>query len=422
MTSRLRWSWYVLLVVPALLMALILGVAGFGTLKPSVRRELSGQFLQLAALESILLTLYFGMVKHYAAEFRSGLFQVLSRAARRGLSMGKAFLAIADDYEGPERRALYRVLRRLDQGFPLSVALEEGARGFVPGRFVAPLRAAERDGGLVEALEGLERDALHDRSFRGRAMFLMLYPLFLFFLLSSVSSLTMPILRWTLSDRPWVTMPRGEQFVETMTAHVDTGVLAGDIASYLLWGTLIGMAVLILSGRNWIMSRVRVVTDPVLIRLPFVGRYVQAVAAERFCHALGPLVRTGRPLHTALSRSGEATGNVSVRRAADRAATQLEEGKPAGVVIAALPLPRFVRARLSAALSSSSGDMMQSITWIADQCGRRKVDLGKRLIALIYPTTLIVASCLMYMLFRSLMFIQSGIPVQMTGVEEIIPW
>ncbi len=64
------------------------------------------------------------------------------------------------------------------------------------------------------------------------------------------------------------------------------------------------------------------------LKLPLLGKLNRKVAIARFTETFGGAVKAGIPILQALAVSGQTTGNVVIMDAIDRAALQVEDGKP----------------------------------------------------------------------------------------------
>ena len=213
---------------------------------------------------------------------------------RAGLSIVEAIATLAERETRPDaRRVLADLRERLGMGLSLSAALERHPAVF-PALYVAGVRANERSGGLVEAIERFILYRAQSDLLRKRVVGASVYPA----LILGVGLLVIAFLLLFV-------IPRFSQVFEDL----------GDRIPYmsrllLQWGKFVhahGMAVLaamvaLVAGSVAALRtrRVRAALARRILKLPRIGEYVRTYQLARFYRALGLLQQAGIPILVAL--------------------------------------------------------------------------------------------------------------------------
>lgn len=213
---------------------------------------------------------------------------------RAGLSIVEAISTLAErETRGDARRVLEDLRERLGMGLPLSAALERHPAVF-PALYVAGVRANERSGGLIEAIERFILYRAQADLLRKRVVGASVYPA----LILGVGVLVIGFLLLFV-------IPRFSQVFEDL----------GDRIPYmsrllLKWGQFVhahGLAVLaamvaFVAGIVAALRtrRVRAALARHVLRLPRIGEYVRTYQLARFYRALGLLQQAGIPILVAL--------------------------------------------------------------------------------------------------------------------------
>lgn len=213
---------------------------------------------------------------------------------RAGLSIVEAISTLAErETRGDARRVLEDLRERLGMGLSLSAALERHPAVF-PALYVAGVRANERSGGLIEAIERFILYRAQADLLRKRVVGAAVYPT----LILGVGVLVIGFLLLFV-------IPRFSQVFEEL----------GDRIPYmsrllLKWGQFVhahGVAVLaamvafVAGTVGALRTRaVRAALARHILRLPRIGDYVRTYQLARFYRALGLLQQAGIPILLAL--------------------------------------------------------------------------------------------------------------------------
>jgi type II secretory pathway component PulF len=100
------------------------------------------------------------------------------------------------------------------------------------------------------------------------------------------------------------------------------GVLVFAILLFVGWKVLKKVAPGQLSG-----GPQRVAIDEFKLRFPYAGRFVRALAAAKFCRALGALQGAGMGLHKTIDLASDACGNEAMARQTRRIIHRLDKGE-----------------------------------------------------------------------------------------------
>jgi type II secretory pathway component PulF len=351
----------------------------------------------IGSLGGLFLTgLVHGLVtEFYRVDFRRYLLRVMALTTRKGLSLGHAFLALAEDYDGPRRRTVYRILGLLDEGRPLSEALETGAPKIVPPYIIEAIRAAERNGGLAETLEAALEESLAARSYRGLILRSLCYPVAIVGVGLFLTTFILPQFGAIFAQ-----LADGDGYPLRLPASTRFALFAGDlVSSYVLpfGGILLLLLSPFLLGR--VRHRFRWALDPLALRLPFLGRLRLLLAGERICRTLAGNVRAGTTLEEALTRAGAGSGSLPVQRSAEEAVAAIRAGTPADRALQELRLPLFVRARAAAASGGTPERFAAALDGLARECQWRRIRLGEILAGSIYPVTLVFGASTVFLMY-----------------------
>jgi len=218
---------------------------------------------------------------------------------------------------------LDRVARRIEDGRSLGEALAEVPEA-VPPFPRAMIALGERSGNLAAFLEEARRS--YRRLLEGSpgTTYFLLYPLFLSLILNlALAAITVFV------------KPKMDEVVVHVGADpgplwVWPAVAVGNQAMILL---TIGTALFVFAGGAsthhglWLLTLVRGWFDPVVVRIPILGRIVRQGAVSRFALATGLFARAGSGLPEALAAAAEAEPNRVLRRGFRDVAREVSEGR-----------------------------------------------------------------------------------------------
>ena len=242
------------------------------------------------------------------------------RAFHHGLAAGLSLVRVfqLQSKKGPRglRDMAERIALRLEKGETLEDAMEvEGDR--LPKLFRELSAVGERTGHLPEIYEELaeyyEMQQQLGREFRSK----ITWPVFQFFAAVAVIAfliLIMGLIGKAQDGAPVAPIGFG--------LSGPSGAITFLIAVGVFLGSLYGMYVLITRG-----MRQRAAFEAFLLRLPAIGKCVEAFAMGRFCIALRMTLETGMSTDEALQQSLRATGNAAFTACEERVVAMIKSGR-----------------------------------------------------------------------------------------------
>ncbi|HMP04508.1 MAG TPA: type II secretion system F family protein [Gemmatales bacterium] len=219
--------------------------------------------------------------------------QALRHQTDAGLGLARAMKQQGERGPRPVRPIAARLARRLEQGDDLADALEDEAR-FYPPLFRAICRVAEASGSLPEAFRELEEYYRMQQLLWREFIKQITWPAIQLVLAILVIALVIYILG---------IIPANETF--TILG------LKGAVGVQIFLGTVFAVTVLGVAG-YWITRQVLGAggaVDRFLLRIPYLGGCLQALALSRFSLAMSILIEGGSKINEALRLSLGATAN-----------------------------------------------------------------------------------------------------------------
>lgn len=227
---------------------------------------------------------------------------------RSGVPMLRALNTVSSQAERPAMRRLAdRLARAVEDGDMLSEAMARHPRVF-PSLYVSMVRAGEAGGRLDEMLQRVAEARDRENDLQSRVRAATAYPLFV--LAVGVASVVIMLV---------VFLPKIMGLLEGLGGPLPLPTRA-------LWGLSRGLR----NGWPWWMAAVmlcalglraartrqtgRVTMGRILLRLPLVGRFLQAADIARWSRTLALLVRSGIPIERAVSLSADTVRNESLRQ------------------------------------------------------------------------------------------------------------
>jgi len=321
--------------------------------------------------------------------------QELLELLRAGLPLVEAIdtLAQKERHEG-FRAVLESVARVLREGRSFSVALTQFPQAFPP-LYAATVRASERTGDLIPALERYIGYATQLEAVRKRVINASIYPLLLLAVGGMVSLFLMLYV-----------VPRFGRIYEERSMDL-------PLFSRLLlaWGQAVrGHGVLVLcllagaaaAATAFLrQSRVRAAIGNLLWRVPALGERMKTYQLARFYRTIGMLIQGGMPLVTALEMGADLLHPVLRLRLA-AAARAISEGRGVSQSLDAnrLTTPVAIRMLVVGEKSGNMGEMMLRIAAFHDEELGRWIDWFTRLFEpLLMAAIGLVIGCIVILMY-----------------------
>lgn len=283
----------------------------------------------------------------------------MSTMTSAGLSLLRALKILAEQTENKTLRKLLDEVRgEVEAGGSLSGSFARHSDVFPP-LMVQLIAAGETGGFLDDALRSVATSFEKEVKLRNTVKSAMAYPMVVvgMALLAVVGMLwfIVPIFEKMFSDMG------GELPLPTQMLVVISGNMVW-IGPLLIIGTI---AFSIWWGKNKHEDSVRTVIDPVLLKLPVFGELMQKIALARFTRNFAALLGAGVPIVLALRVVGEISGNAVIRRATERIAEAVREGRAVADQLAHEPVfPPMVVQMIT--VGEDAGSMETMLSKIAD--------------------------------------------------------
>jgi type IV pilus assembly protein PilC len=240
---------------------------------------------------------------------------------RAGLPILKSLDLLADRLTDEKlSRYIQAVRKEVRSGTILSDAFEK--QGVFPPVYVTSVMAGEKSGSLVEVLDRYVTYQKLTLAVRKKLLLSLMYP---FILILLVVGLIFFLVTYVV--------PNFAALYSSMQAKLPlpTQILiaVGTTArSYVLLGAavLLGVGIFLYFWSKRDSSRE--IIDRIQMNLPLVGEVWTKYQVAQLSRVLGTLLVGGIPLVPALETSGRSLGTIVLRKALDRAAISVKEGRP----------------------------------------------------------------------------------------------
>ncbi|ACT50272.1 type II secretion system F family protein [Methylovorus glucosotrophus] len=295
--------------------------------------------------------------------------QELLALLEAGLNLMEAMEALSEKEQRPQvRDTLRATLRLLNEGQPLSQAMEASPEAFPP-LYVAALRASEKTGGMPEALQRYIAYQSQVEEVKKKVISASIYPV----LLIVVGGLVVMFLMGFV-------VPRFAHIYEDMNGDMPFMsqlllALGGFIETHGMQLLLAGVGLVVAGGYLLSLRSVRAAMMQWLWRLPTIGERMRIYQLSRFYRSLGMLLIAGIPILSAL---GMVSGLLApaLRERMLLASEQIRQGQAISTAMEAneLSTPVALRMLRVGERSGMMGEMMGRIAAFYDEETARWVD------------------------------------------------
>lgn len=240
---------------------------------------------------------------------------------RAGLPILKGLDLLADRLTDPKlSRHIKAVRDEIKQGSVLSDAFAR--QGVFPPIYITSVLAGEKSGSLVEVLERYLTYQKLTLAVRKKVLVSLMYPAVLIVL---VLCIIVFLVTYVVPNFAVLYSSMQAQLPAPTQILIAVGTTA---RSYILVG-LGGLVLAALGG--WLWSRQessQMTLDRWKMKLPLFGEIWLKYQVAQFSRVLSTLLIGGIPLLQALDTSGRSSGTVLLKRALEKAAGQVREGRP----------------------------------------------------------------------------------------------
>jgi len=220
--------------------------------------------------------------------------QELLALLRAGINLVEAFETLAEKEQSNSTKSLLdRILAELYSGKPLSLALE-AFPGTFPALYIATIRASERTGDVVQALERYVAYAAQIEKLKQKIVNAMIYPS----LLLGVGGLvTLFLLGYVVPKFSLIFEERGTELPLLTRVLIDWGTLLNEHTLQAGIGMVALLAAAVLAAtraqaRAWLVRK--------LWKVPGAGEKMRLYQLARMYRTLGMLLQGGMPVVAAL--------------------------------------------------------------------------------------------------------------------------
>lgn len=346
-------------------------IRGTGMLVVSLRRDAGRGFVDLLGIGWVPNVTKVTFAKH------------MSLMIKAGLPIDEAVRVLADQAQGPFRKALSGVLLAVEGGRQLSEGFAQYPKIFTE-LFTATVRAGESSGTLEESLDDLavqlSKSYELERKIRGAMIYPVIVLVAAFGIGVGLSIFVLPRII-SLFDTITIDLPLSTRiligFSNFMVAH-------GPIAIVVFAAAVFGLAQ-ILGSRP-----IRPFSHALLLRLPIFGKLVQNYNLALFARTTGTMLKSGLPIGDAFEIASNTLRNASYKRALLKVRKGVETGVPATTVLDRFPrlFPSITTRML--AVGERSGKFEETFRYLAEFYEDEVDTSTKNLSTILEPILLII--------------------------------
>ena len=296
---------------------------------------------------------------------------------------------------GALQAPLERVRNRVRDGSSFADALAREDPIFPPF-YVSMIRAGEYGGMLAPTLQRMADYLARTVAVRESIGSALVYPAIL---VTTASVSVSIILLFVLPEFKPLFEEAGKAI--PLPARIVMGV--GDVVRATWWIVLLAVAGGIYWTGEWLKKPTnRLRFDARLLRLPLIGKLIQAANTERFSRTLGTLLANGVPLPTALALTKDVMQNRVMGDAVGTAARSLREGESLARLLA--ESKRFPDVTIDLVrIGEETGKLPDMLLRQADLDEHRLRQTVDRLVALIVPALTILLGLVIAGLIASML-------------------
>ncbi len=286
-----------------------------------------------------------------------------------GLNVLEAIEALAEKEQRPEiRQTLQGVLRLLNEGQPVSVAMSSFPDAFPP-LYVAALKASEKTGGMQDALKRYITYQGQVEQVKKKVISASIYPAMLLVVGGLV---TLFLIGYVVPKFSHIYEDVGGELPFLSKVLMAWGGFIEDHGKTLLFA-LIAMIVSIVYLLSQKTVRIRIMST--LWKIPAIGERMRIYQLSRFYRSLGMLLIAGIPILSAMNMVADLL-SPALRLKMKAAAEQIREGKTISAAMEQNDLSTAVALRMLRVgeRSGSMGEMMERISSFYDEETARWID------------------------------------------------
>lgn len=240
---------------------------------------------------------------------------------KSGITLAEAMRALSDQTQNPHfRKVLQNIATQVSNGKSLHKAFSSYPREF-DGLYRSLIKIGEESGNLGKNLDFLAEKMKKDYSFKKKVQSASLYPLIILAATGviglGISYFVLPQLT-ELFESLDVALPLSTRillFIANTMKYFGIFIVAGVITGVVGFNAIIRT------------PAIKPLWQRFLMRLPYVGAFIQSAQSASLCRNLGVMLKSGLPLTTSLATHAEATDNYVFKRYAERLNNGVEKGQ-----------------------------------------------------------------------------------------------
>jgi type II secretory pathway component PulF len=250
--------------------------------------------------------------------------RLLSSLLAAGVPLSRALVILCREASSPAAGTKWKEVHdSVVDGISLHEAMAKSPETF-PRVYTAMVEAGEAGGFLDVVLAQIADFQAREKEMKSKVMTAMFYPLILLVLATGVLIFLMVFF-----------IPRFQKMFAGFGAQLPliTRIIIAISQAMIHYGIwmIVGVAVLIVMARAWVMSeKGRRVWENTILKSPVVGPLVAQFAMARFCRMLGTLLGAGVPLVQSLGVARRSIGNQILVDAVANSIASVQEGGSLG--------------------------------------------------------------------------------------------
>jgi type IV pilus assembly protein PilC len=239
-----------------------------------------------------------------------------------GLPLVRTINAIVDQSDHNElKRVLPSVRNDIEAGQSLSYAMSKFP-GVFPPLMVGMITAGEISGSLGNAMNMVADNYDKDAKLRGKVVNALTYPVIVMGLATVMVSFMLIFI-----------VPKFAEVFHSLDAELPWPTQA--LITISQWAVFV-IPILVLAGiifgvwwrQNKNERKVREVVDPLKLKIPIVGKFMQKVSLARFARTFSSLLTAGVPMIQALEITAATSGSIVISDALGDVRNSVRAGKP----------------------------------------------------------------------------------------------
>lgn len=292
------------------------------------------------------------------------------------------------------RQACRLLAKELRGGLLLPEAMQR-LNPLFPSTLIAAMRGADGHGKLAAALLRMGKQYTWRQQQKQQMLADMAYPALLSGMVLCVAWLAVS---WLLPQmEPLLTQ------METLPPATRILLAGGRLLQNQGGAILAGAVVLgVLLHFLFRCPSVQLVCDRAVLHLPLLGRAQRQVATARFARTLADLYACGASILEAVALAADATGNRWIRKQAETAIRQVEEGGDWPQAIGRIDgfMPQLA---LCLQIGSQSGALREQLEMTAEVMDRQNALASKQMLNLLEPVSTVVLGALILLLMAAVL-------------------